>query len=196
VLLHGYGSNMHDLASLAPALDSQNYTYVCPNAPMSIPLGVNMKGFAWAPLPEERTEEHLQSAHRLMDDFLGEVAEVYGAEAGRILLGGFSQGGMMTFRVGLPSPGKLAGLFCLSGFLDNPDAVKANLPSRRDQPIFVVHGTQDTVIPVSAARKSVALLKEWGYAPEYHEYPMAHQVAPQVIDDLRTWMHWTLPPAL
>ena len=196
VLLHGFGSNMHDLASLAPALDSKSYIYICPNAPLSIPLGLNMKGFAWAPLPEERTEEHLESAEGLVTNFVDEVAEVYSTQKGHILLGGFSQGGMMTFRVGLPSPNKLAGLFSLSGFVDNPDAVKANLPTRRDQPILIAHGTQDTIISVGNARKSVALLKEWGYDPEYHEYAMAHQVTPQVIDDLRTWMHRTLPPAL
>jgi phospholipase/carboxylesterase len=194
VLLHGFGSNMHDLASLAPALDAKSYIYVCPNAPLSIPLGPNMKGFAWAPLPEERTEAHLQASEKLVRDFLNEVVEEYRTPPGQMLLGGFSQGGMMTFRVGLPAPDILAGLFCLSGLIDNPDLVKANLPARRDQPIFIVHGTQDSVIPVSSARKSEALLKEWGYDPEYHEYHMAHQVTPKVIDDLRAWMKKTLQP--
>ncbi|MBM3924695.1 MAG: alpha/beta fold hydrolase [SAR202 cluster bacterium] len=195
VLLHGFGSNMHDLASLAPALDGKDFAYVCPNAPLSIPLGPNMKGFAWAPLPGERTEEHLKAAEKLIAEFLDEASKEYKTPKGKILLGGFSQGGMMTFRVGLSAPDKLAGLFSLSGFIDNPDAVKASLPSQRDQPIFIAHGTEDTVIPVGGARKSAAFLREQGYNPEYHEYVMAHQVTPQVIDDLRVWMHRTLQPS-
>ena len=50
ILMHGFGSNMADLANLTPAINRSDYLYVCPNAPAAIDLGMGQTGYAWANL--------------------------------------------------------------------------------------------------------------------------------------------------
>ena len=56
------------------------------------------------------------------------------------------------------------------------------------------HGTDDTVIPIESARRSLQLLRAEGYAPQYREYGMGHEIMAEVLDDLKAWLHEVLPP--
>ena len=188
VLLHGFGSNMSDLAGLPPAVSRADYLYACPNAPLALDFGMGQTGYAWANLYGESYEREAQAAESSLMDFIDAVAASYRVQPGRIALGGFSQGGMMTYRAGLPRPDTFAALFALSARVVDPDGVRRRLPTHRDQPIFISHGSQDTMIPVDDGRESRRLLQEWGYAPAYHEYDMAHEIRQEVIDDLVEWL--------
>lgn len=193
VLLHGFGSSMTDLTGLIPAIGRTEYLYVCPNAPISLDLGGGQVGYAWANLYGDSYEREAEAAEESLMDFLEEVEDWYGVRQGRIILGGFSQGGMMAYRVGLPRPETFAGLFALSARVMAPDGLRRQLPPYRDQPIFMSHGTQDTMIPVEEGRESYRLLRAWGYAPEYREYEMGHQIMQEVIDDLAGWFNSVTP---
>ena len=100
----------------------------------------------------------------------------------------------MTYQVGLPRPGMFAGLAALSARIDEQEEVLERLPDERSQPIFIAHGVHDPLIPVEAGRDSRDFLSRAGYDPTYHEYPMAHQITDDVIDDLSFWIRETLPP--
>ena len=193
VLMHGFGANMYDLASLATAIDPDGYVYAFPNAPYQLS---GMGGFSWAanrpgavepPGPPMSMEERLEG-------FLNNVMERTGAKAGNIVLGGFSQGAGMTLRNGLVRPEMFAGLIVLSGFFRDADEVRSKLPPGRSQPIFLVHGRQDGVVPIEQAHENRRFLEEMGYAPEYHEYDMAHSISPEVLRELQPWLHKVLPP--
>jgi phospholipase/carboxylesterase len=195
VLLHGFGANMYDLSSLSPGLASRGYLFAFPNAPYAIDLG-GAVGYSWSmgrpgtpPPPEEGSKPDERLA-----GFLEEVMEQVGAEPGRVLLGGFSQGGGMTLRYGLPRPDVFRGLVVLSGAFRDSSELRDGLPPERDQPIFVAHGTYDPMVPVDRGRATKAFLEELGYAPEYHEYDMAHEISEEVIYDLQPWMLKTLAP--
>ena len=189
ILLHGYGSNMADLAGLTPAISRTEYLFVCPNAPMPLDIGRGQTGFAWANFyGDSYTREALASEDKLMD-YLEEVEARYRVRKNQLILGGFSQGGMMTYQIGLPRPQKFAGLFALSAMVKEPDIIRPRLPEWRDHAVFVAHGTHDTIATLEAGRGSRDLLREWGYAPEYHEYDgMAHEIRQEVIDDLVGWL--------
>ncbi len=196
VLLHGFGASMEDLAGLAPAIDDSGYAYAFPNAPYMVELGAATYGFSWAlgrpgvvPPPAGSP-----SVEDLLDGFLEEVMEETGAERGRIVLGGFSQGGGLTLRYGLPRPETFAGLAVLSGFFRDPDEVRPRLPKERTQPVFVAHGTRDAVVDPGAGRATKEFLDELGYQSEYHEYEMGHQITPPELRDLAAWLRATLPP--
>lgn len=193
VLLHGFGSNMSDLAGLTPALSRTDYLYACPNAPLALDFGMRQTGYAWANLYGESYEREAQAAENSLMDFVEEVATRYRIQQGRVGLGGFSQGGMMTYRAGLPRPDTFAALFALSARVVDPDGVHRRLPTRRDQPIFISHGSRDGMIPPDDGRESRRLLQEWGYAPMYHEYDMAHEIRQEVIDDLVEWLRAVMP---
>ncbi len=191
-LLHGFGANMHDLAVLASHVDSRNYVYLCPNGPLPVDIGPGFTGYAWAPMLGEKTMEDVRRAEDAVMAFVEEMMAAHGVEDGRALLAGFSQGGMMTYQAGLPRPGTFAGLAALSARIDEQEELFERLPEQRNQTIFIAHGLHDPLISVEAGRESRDLLVEAGYSPVYREYPMAHQITEEVIEDLADWVRETL----
>lgn len=194
VLLHGFGAHMGDLAGLASAIDSRGYVYVFPNAPISMNMTLGGENFAWAPLGGDGADEALTHADRLIGGFLDEVTAMYRPRRGDIVLGGFSQGGMMAYRNGLPHPELFAGIAGLSAVVADEGDLEAALPDSRDQAIFAAHGTADLMIPATEARRGVDFLRSQGYEPEYNEYPMGHEISLEVITDLSIWIHKIVAP--
>ena len=198
ILLHGFGAHMGDLASLAPAIDSEGYVYIFPNAPIPFEIGPGMTGFGWTyprRMPQElRRADDVDSVVDMLATLVEEVTTHYQTETGQIILGGFSQGGMMTYRYGLPNPDIFRGLAALSGVAPETDTMSARLPDERSQPIFVAHGIADAMIAVQMARNTRDFLEAAGYTPEYHEYQMAHEISQQTLTDLTKWIKGTLPP--
>ena len=199
ILLHGFGAHMGDLASLAPQIDPTGYVYIFPNAPIPFEIGAGATGYGWT-YPRRRPQERrraddVDSGVDMLATLVKEVTTHYQTDTGQIILGGFSQGGMMTYRYGLPNPDMFKGLVVLSGVAPDADTMRDRLPEDREQPIFVAHGTADMVIEVQMARDTRDFLETEGYTPEYHEYSMAHEISQQAIDDLSAWIHKVLPPS-
>ena len=198
ILLHGFGANMQDLATLAPAISRDGYIYACPQGPLAFELAPGQMGYAWMPPPPPRgpgaTAEDSRRAEELLDAFFQEVLQQYRVPVGRVLLGGFSQGGRMTYQCGLRQPEVFAGLAGLSASLPDPQKLKDRLPPDRSQPIFIAHGQDDPLVSVESARKARDFLEAEGYKPRYIEYVMGHQITSQVISDLVAWMAEVLPP--
>ena len=195
VLLHGLGSNMRDLAGLCPALSSGGYVFALPNAPMPIQIGYGAVGYAWHALAETDGGEQAERSEELLAEFFQEVVDEYRVAPGEAVLGGFSQGGMMTYRCGLTRPGLFRGLAALSARVPEPDSLRTRLPDSRTQRIFISHGTEDTMISVDEGRESRRFLETWGYRPEYQEYDMGHEINQDVLGDLARWLREVLPPA-
>ena len=194
VLLHGYGANMGDLANLCPAIDQEGYVYICPNGPLAVWDRFGSHGYSWIPPGDTATPEDVQRTEKMLATLLEEVMELYGVQPGELVLGGFSQGGMMIYSYGLANPHSFRGLFALSAKIVDPEGLRARLPPGRTQPIFVSHGTSDTMIPVEDARDSLRLLEGEGYKPDYREYSMGHEINQDVLDDLAPWLRRVLPP--
>ncbi len=194
ILLHGFGASMRDLAGLAPAIDRSGYLYLFPNAPIQMQIGPGVTGYAWTPSGQSGGEDAATRAEELLVGFFDEAMERHDIAEGGMVMGGFSQGGMMTYRFGLRRPEMFAGLVILSGRVPSPDALSENLPVHRNQPIFVAHGTQDAMIGVNDARQSRDFLTSEGYSPQYHEYHMAHEINQDVISDLGSWLQNVMPP--
>ena len=195
VVLHGFGANMRDLAGLCPAIDTSGYVYICPNAPMPFQIGAGMVGYGWTPPRDGATPEDVTRAMEALGTTVEEVLDAYKIPEGRALLMGFSQGGSMTYRYGLPKPSTFAGLAVLSGGAPDPEELADRLPSERTQPIFIAHGVHDDVVSVGMARRAMKYLEAEGYRPKYTEYPITHEIAQPVMDDLVPWIKGVLPPA-
>lgn len=193
ICLHGRGADMRDLAGLAPAIDQTGYVYVCPNAPVAVPIGPGLMGRAWYEPGGDANPVAVERALSALDTLVDEVLDRYRVPPGQALLLGFSQGGAMTYRYGLPRPERFSSLVILSGALRNPDALLSQLPSGREQPIFIAHGTGDSMLSIDLSREAVAFLEAQGYRPQYHEYPMGHEINFAVLNDLIPWIHTALP---
>jgi phospholipase/carboxylesterase len=196
VLLHGFGASMYDLAGLAPAIDATGYVYAFPNAPYALQIGAGATGYSWATGRPGVVEPPAEgpSVEELLDGFMAEIRPLTGAVAGRIVLGGFSQGGGLTLRYGLLRPETFAGLAVLSGFFRGAEELRPRLPAGRGQAIFIAHGSYDQMISLDQAQQTRSFLEELAYKPEYHEYVMGHEVTGDVIADLTPWLHAVLPP--
>ena len=192
--MHGYGSNMSDLVPLAPMISPEGCLFAFPNAPIRLDFGLAMVGYAWsAPLDADFDADG--RAESLLDTMVKDVTSRYGVEEGRVVLGGFSQGGMMALRHGLRHPDRFPGIVALSSRLTPQDRPSEPGGSPQTQRIFIAHGTIDDVISVHEGRSAHEVLTRTGYHTEYHEYDMAHQVTHDVIADLSAWLADTLPPA-
>ena len=120
--------------------------------------------------------------HKLIDR---EIAR--GINSEHIFLIGFSQGAAVNYQAALTYDKPLAGLIALSSFFPSAEAVTPH-PANQGLPILVCHGTQDQVLNIELARKSIASLEALGYQPKFLTYPMAHTLCHEQIIDISSWL--------
>lgn len=124
----------------------------------------------------------LALSQELLINWLKSLEGLTGLPLESTILSGFSQGGAMTLDVGLTLP--LAGLICMSGYLHRtPQDLEPPLPS-----LLIVHGRQDTVVPLSAAQRVRDYLLNLGAPMQYKEFDMGHEIRPEVLDVIREFI--------
>ena len=192
VLFHGRGADEHDLFPLLDALDpARRLLGVTPRGPLHLPPGgahwyaVHEIGY---PDPTTFTE-----TFALASDWLDALAADTGVAFDRTVLGGFSQGAVMTYALGLgTSRPRPAGLIALSGFVPTVPGLEVDLAQPLPR-VIVGHGALDPVISVEWGRRAQAALAEAGAAVTYHESPhMAHSIDPAFFRELPDWIDVTL----
>jgi phospholipase/carboxylesterase len=93
-------------------------------------------------------------------------------------------------------PQRLAGLLALSTYLPLHDRLAAEAaPANRDLPILMCHGRDDPVLPMALGAMSRDFLRKLGYAVEWKDYPMQHQLCLEEIADIATWLRDRLAAA-
>ena len=187
VLFHGRGADEHDLFPLLDALDPERRLVgATPRGPLSLPPG----GAHWYVLggigtPEAST---FHATFAAAAEWLDGLLEDHGHAHERLVLGGFSQGGVMAYSLGLgsgrPRP---AAIVALSSFIPTVEGFELDL-SAPLPPIAIGHGTLDNVIEVEWGRRARALLEEAGANVLYRETPMFHQIDPEFIRDVSRWI--------
>jgi len=179
--LHGRGSNAHDLASIAEALDlGHHYRFIFPDAPKPFePYPGMIYGFTWFDgWPAERRS--IARSREALLTLIGQLLERYPTPEGRLALLGFSQGGLMSMDVGFRTERPIAAIVSMSGAIYEEDP--PDFRRRPDQRVMIVHGTADDVIPVRAARRARLLLQEHGIEPVYEEFDMGHHVTEESME--------------
>ncbi len=196
VLLHGWGADGADLAPLAPMLartddngKNDNIMVVVPDAPeicSANPMGRQWFELSSPDLASERIAEACAGAMPIIHKLLDRLGSAYNISTERIILGGFSQGGMLSLSAGLDYDQPVAGLFCLSG-----GWLSAHIGPRQKPPlpIFLAHGAQDPVVPPSFMQQTTQALKAQGFEPETLLRPqMAHNIDEAVIASLSAFI--------
>jgi phospholipase/carboxylesterase len=195
IWLHGLGADGHDFEPIVPELrlpGTLPLRFVFPHAPVR-PVTVNggMAMRAWydivsldrgGPVDSAGIDESTATLEALIAR-----EEQRGIDPQRIVVAGFSQGGAIAINTVLRSETRLAGLMALSTWLALPDALQGDAVDT-SIPVFMAHGQFDPMIPMQYGRSSADALVKTGFDVEWHDYPMAHAVCPQEIDDIRAWL--------
>jgi phospholipase/carboxylesterase len=183
VLFHGRGADERDLFPLLDELDPQRRLLgVTPRGPLSLPPGGNhWYAFQEVGYPDPATFFETYAALTVWLDGLGFAPE-------RTVLGGFSQGAVMTYALGLgegrPRP---AAMVPLSGFMPTVPGFDFDL-ERPLPPVAIGHGIYDPVISVEFSRQARELLETAGGEVLYREYPLPHAVDPGFLAELAPWL--------
>jgi len=191
VALHGWGASALDLIGLAPYLAGGSFQVICPQGAITVPLG-GATGFGWFPLTSGGQVADGATIARAADalrDFLERARERYPIDPRKLVLLGFSQGGVLAYVIALGDPTRFAGLAALSSWL--PPTLAAALPTdeaRRQLTTLVQHGSDDGIIAVARARQSVETLRGLGVPLTYREYAMGHEINGASLSDLSAWL--------
>jgi phospholipase/carboxylesterase len=188
VLIHGRGADEHDLFPLLDLLDPERrFVGITPRGPLSQPPGgAHWYALAGLGTPDAATFSPTFDAASAWLDGLGVPAE-------RIVLGGFSQGAVMSYALGLgagrPRP---AGLMALSGFIPEVEGFQLDLDKAAGLPVAIGHGSDDPVISVEFGRDARDRLSEAGADVTYRESPMPHTIDPGFLRELPAWLGATV----
>jgi phospholipase/carboxylesterase len=171
IVLHGLGDSRAGFAWLPEAMRLPWMNYLLVDAP-----DVYYGGFSWydfAANPKVGVDRSRKMLFELLD-----AQRAKGFPTEQTVLGGFSQGCLMTIEVGLHYPHRFAGLVGISGYIFEPEkTVRELTPLAKQQRFIVTHGTEDPLIPFQMVRQQIHALKAAGVNIEWHEFVKAHTIA-------------------
>jgi phospholipase/carboxylesterase len=181
VLLHGRGADEHDLYPLLDLLDPERRLLgVTPRGPLALPPG-GRHWYALGGIPTPDPETFLSTAPRL-----AAFLDALPVPAERVVLGGFSQGTVMSWAMAL-GPGRPApaAVVALSGFLPRVDGFPLEPARLAGVPVAVAHGALDPVIPARFGAEAAETLAAAGADVLRLETPVPHMVDPAWVEPLR-----------
>ena len=197
IWMHGLGADGNDFAPIVPELALGSLPavrFIFPHAPMR-PVTIN-GGYvmrAWyditaADLSNRADEAGIRDSQARIEALLARE-KARGVAASRIVLAGFSQGGVIALQAGLRYPERLAGIMALSTYLALPATLAIEASTANQQvPIFMAHGSYDPMVLYDWGKASRDALIAHGYTVEWHSYPMEHAVCPEELAAIGDWL--------
>ena len=194
IWLHGLGADGHDFEPVVDQLDLDvSLRFVFPHAPVrpvTINGGAEMR--AWYDIDPRAPLAGAQDIEASAATVLEIVAEenARGTASERIVLAGFSQGGVVALQLGLSSRARFAGIMALSTYVHDHEHLLDRVSFESvDVPVFMAHGLMDPMIPIARAVTSREALAALNYQVEWREYGMGHQVCHQELVDIARWLN-------
>jgi len=194
IWLHGLGADGHDFAPIVPELNIPNTRFIFPHAPhQPITMNNDYEMRAWydlygLTLQTKQDEAGMRAMQQEIESLI-EAEQAQGISADKIVLAGFSQGGAMAFFTGLRYPKRLAGILALSTYVSLKEKLADEAhQANKDTPIFMAHGSFDSIITLDTCLVSRRLLEDLDYRIEWHEYPMPHSVCSEEIEDIARFL--------
>jgi len=193
--LHGLGADGHDFEPIVPELRLRVPTrFVFPHAPVRrVTINGGMAMRAWYDIlgfdrRAKEDSEGIRASAAAVTELIDRELE-RGMPSDRIVLAGFSQGGAVALHAALREPRPLAGILALSTYLPLAASLEGERSAANaEAPIFMAHGTGDTVLPLSLAESSRRTLETLGYAVDWHAYSMAHSVCMEEVAAIGAWL--------
>ena len=201
VLLHGYGASWRDLLPLHRVIEAPpGTTWIFPNAPLEIGIGPHNTGRAWFPIDVDAVNRAMMTGiHRdrssITPPGLSDARElVLGMLAAlnrplnQLVLGGFSQGAMLTTEVALTMPAPPAGLVLMSATLLHAAIWQQPAQARARLRYVQSHGRQVHLLSVEDARRLHRLLADAGLKGKLVEFNGQHEIPPRVLHEVSAFI--------
>jgi sarcosine oxidase subunit alpha len=155
--LHGWGASAHDLLGIAPMIAGGQVLFLCPQGPTILEPAPGQRAYGWFPLTSggEIDLASIVGARGVLEAFLEDAFEQYPIDPERLVILGFSQGGVMAYDLALGRPERFAALIALSSWL--PEAIVDSLPENDDRAslaTLLIHGTEDPMIAIDNAHQA------------------------------------------
>jgi phospholipase/carboxylesterase len=197
IWLHGLGADGRDFEPIVPYLnlpEELGVRFVFPHAPqraVTINMGLIMRAWYDVRSPQLNSDPDLEGVRGAAGHLRTLIARENerGVAPGRIILAGFSQGGVVALHTALRYPESFAGIMALSCYLiDEASLEKERTEANDAVPIFQAHGSEDPMVPMQRGIEARDRLLGLGYTVEWRTYPMGHEVHPQEIQDIGAWL--------
>lgn len=198
IWLHGLGASGSDFVPIVNQLHLPEHLSIhfmfpdAPVRPITINQGYRMRGWydiTSLGIADEEDEKGIQASSKAVNDLCRSMQKK-GIDSSRIILAGFSQGGAVALHCGLGYPEKLAGIMALSSYL--PKCCQTGEAANSSTPVFMAHGAVDDVVTPEYGHLSRQRLEKAGYPVAWHEYPIAHSVCLEEIQDISAWIQGCL----
>jgi len=204
ILLHGFGAPGEDLVPLAEALTVPKDTrFLFPEGPLSLSFGYGDARAWWlidmARLEADRAAGRvrdlsnevprgLPQAREAVENFLTQLPRAMPIDYKKTVIGGFSQGAMLTCDTVMRTAFLCAGLVQLSGTLLARRDWRPSVAKRTGLPVFQSHGVQDQLLPYMMAERLREELKQAGLSVEWHSFRGGHEIPEPVLHQLSLFL--------
>ena len=204
MLLHGFGAPGDDLVPLAEVVDVPAGTrWLFPEGPLSLNLGFGNSRAWWiidfARIQADRaagrirdlsreTPNGLALARERLLALLKDLPRQLPIDYKRTVIGGFSQGAMLTCDAVLQTDYPFAGLVQLSANLLAQTVWSPLMPQRKGLRVFQTHGTHDDILPHIGAERLRDALSRSGLAVEWHSFRGGHEIPEPVLHRLGVFL--------
>jgi phospholipase/carboxylesterase len=188
--MHGWGSNAMDLHGLAPFIADGRFLVICPQGAVEVEIGA-INGYGWYKTrPGAKPDPDLvDESVETVREFLDQAFERYPIDRRKLVIAGFSQGGMMAYNLAIRWPERFAALIAIStSFPDQLAERITNHDALEKLPTLVEHGRADQAIELARARKSVEALRDLKIPVTFREYDCGHEVAADGVRDLSQFL--------
>ncbi len=194
VLFHGRGVDENDLFPVFDVLDpDERLAGAAPRGPLSLPPG----GRHWYAVREvgHPDRDTFCSCYAAATEWLAQLEQENGVPPERTILGGFSQGAVMSWALGLgEGRTRPLGIIALSGFIPTVEGLALDLDGLEGFPVAIGHGTEDPTIGVEWGHDARDRLEAAGANVRYQERPMGHSVDPRFLRELAGWVSEVTEP--
>ncbi|GHV13803.1 phospholipase/carboxylesterase [Fibrobacterales bacterium] len=198
IWMHGLGADGYDFADIVPELQlspSAKIRFIFPHAPI-IPVSINnnYKMRAWYNITDMNLAKNpdikgIKENAKFIEELIDREIET-GIKSDRIILIGFSQGGVMALHTATRCKKKLAGAVCLSSYFPTAESLdEEGSEANKNIPIFFGHGNFDAVVPPELGLLAYNFFKSRGNPIERHTYNMQHSVCLEELTALGAWVN-------
>ena len=183
-LMHGMGSNEHDILTLVSGLEKDAYIFSIRGSIEHPP------GFAYFTI-EGFGKPHrsvFADTVRKLEEFIENALNTYAIDPEKVFVGGFSQGAILSMTLGLTMGSRIKGVMAFSGYIPLFIREEYSKQHKSDLQLFISHGEKDPIFPLAWGEANRDYFDKLGATVTYHAYPAAHTISFENYNDFRKWL--------